>query len=397
MRTTPHLSEDPRQLLPREAYVSQDWFDREQATLFADSWTYAGSVKDWSRDGAYVTLTAGPYRLVVVRQRGGTLAAYHNICRHRGTELLEGHGVLKGTIVCPYHRWTYGLDGSLRGVPNEGECFPGLDRAALGLKPASIGIFKGLVFVHPQPDADFTAWLDGVPDMAWPYDLGDGTLEAGDEIIYDMACNWKVFFENAVDGYHLAYLHENTLGPVFPDANHWAAAGQHLVWYSTERGGFRDPLPMMVEDYLKAEGIAEADGGRSTVYGGVYMLFPTIIVTPSPYGMAVSHLVPVAADRTLLKARNWAPKGSSGRYQRAEDVPGYDPATGTVRSALWQVHPLESHDFQTEDVWVCEKMQRALASPAHEVGPLARGAGAEAPLMFFQEQVLAAMGRAKPA
>ena len=384
------LPDRPKQLLSREAYISEAWLALEREHLFNKAWTFAGAVNALAHPGDYLTLTVGTSPLIVLRTGQGELRAYHNLCRHRGTELLEGCGQLKSTIVCPYHRWTFDLEGRLRGVPNQQDCFPDIDKAELGLLPASLGVFKGLVFVHPdaEPDLSFDKWLGGLANAAWPYDVSDAKLHPGDEIVYEMQCNWKVFYENAIDGYHLAYLHENTLGSLFPDANVWVAHGQNLIWYSTEREGEKRALPTLVESMLGdlwARKIDNQDEGR---YGGVYMLFPSTIVTPSAYGVTVSQLVPVSAGVTLLKARTWAPAGSLGRYGRARDMEGYDKARGVISSAQWKKHPLESGDFQMEDVWICEKMQRSLMSPAYRVGALARGAGAEAPIEHFQRCLL---------
>jgi phenylpropionate dioxygenase-like ring-hydroxylating dioxygenase large terminal subunit len=380
------LPETPEQLLPREAYISEEWLELERKHLFSNTWAYAGVVSDLPNNGDYKTINVGTFPLVVVRNKDGELGAFHNICRHRGTELLEGTGTVKNTIVCPYHRWSFGLDGTLRGVPNQKECFPNLDKNEMGLFPASIGIFKGVVFVHPnaEPELSFDDWLATLPDVTWPHDLSSSELVAGEEVVYEMKCNWKVFYENAIDGYHLAYLHENTLGPLFPDANVWEAHGQHLVWYSTERDGARNALPELVESFMKKARVKKSLPDGDT-YGGVYTLFPTTILTPNPYGISISELVPVSAGVTLLKARNWTLKKAKGRFGNIKDAPGYDKDRGVITSDKWKDHPLETYDFQTEDVWVCEKMQRSLQSPMYEVGALAAGPGAESPIGHFQQ------------
>ena len=110
-----------QQLLPKEAYFSQRWFDEERKHLFDQSWIFACFETELSDGGDYVTLRYMDHPLFVVRDQEGSLNAYHNVCRHRGCEVLEGKGNTKTTIMCPYHRWTYQLDGELRGVPNEGE------------------------------------------------------------------------------------------------------------------------------------------------------------------------------------------------------------------------------------------------------------------------------------
>lgn len=384
------MSDAPRQLLPREAYISQEWFDLEQTHLFGASWIFAGVVKDVANAGDYLTVQAGPSSLAVVRGADGEVRAFQNICAHRGTELLEGKGNAGKTLVCPYHRWAFNLDGGLRGVPDQSECFPDLKKEENGLQNASIGIYKGLIFVHPEadPDESFDEWLSTLPDVSWPHDLSDDGLVEQYEITYEMKCNWKVFYENAIDGYHLAYLHENTLGKLYPNANVWVEHGRHLVWYSTERDGERSAVPELIENLTKGAGLTKIRGAEDDrAYGGVYTLFPVTLMTPNPHGFSISQLIPVTPDITHLKVRGWGPKGSYYRTNPTS-LPGYDKETGLIKSELWTKHALETYDFQTEDVWVCEKMQRAMKSPYYKVGALAAGGGAESPLMHFQQCLL---------
>ena len=93
--------------LPREAYIKQNWQDREYETVFARSWVFAGLESDLQKTGDYLTLMVGAFPLTVLKMKDGSLSAYHNICRHRGTTLLEGQGNTGSSVVCPYHRWTY--------------------------------------------------------------------------------------------------------------------------------------------------------------------------------------------------------------------------------------------------------------------------------------------------
>lgn len=386
---TNSIPEFPTQKLPREAYVSQDWFEREKRELFAKTWTFAGVVMDYPEAGDFKTIQAGNHSLIVLRDSEGEFRAFHNICRHRGTELLEGCGNAGKTIVCPYHNWVYNLDGRLRGLPAQRECFPDMDKKSISLFKAAIGVYRNLVFVHPQaePEVPFDQWVNTLDSVPWPHDLSSSDLEENpDDIVYEMKCNWKVFFENAVDGYHLAYLHKDTLGGPTHDKNIWEPFGQHLVWWSTEREGVKHRIPEFVEKSAKGTNVVK--GADEPGYGGVYLLFPTTILTPNPWGFSISNLIPVDANTTLFHVRNWAPKGWLSYTYRLKDIPGYDKESGRVKSSNWKKHPLEYGDFQTEDVWVCEKMQRALQSPMHEVGYMAKGSGGEAGIAYFQQQVL---------
>ena len=394
MKATLQIPENPKQRLPREAYIGDDWFNREQKELFSNAWVFAGVVTDFAEAGDFRTINVGVHSLIVIRDGEGEFQGFHNICRHRGTELLEGCGNSGKTIMCPYHNWVYNLDGRLRGIPAQAECFPNMDKKSISLHRATIGIHQNLVFVHPQaqPEEPFEDWLGGLQDVPWPHNLASPDLEESpDDVVYELNCNWKVFFENAIDGYHLAYLHKETLGGPLHDKNIWEAKGKHLVWWSTEREGVKHRIPKFVEEGAKGWGMKTVKGAEEPGYGGVYMLFPTTLITPNPWGITVSTMEPVDANTTLLRVRNWAPKGLMSYTYRAKDIPGYDEISGRIKSSHWTKHPLETGDFQTEDVWVCEKMQRALQSPMHQVEMMAKGSGGEAALDFFQQCVLECM------
>ncbi|MEM9277935.1 MAG: aromatic ring-hydroxylating dioxygenase subunit alpha [Pseudomonadota bacterium] len=388
------FSDEPRQLLKREAYLSQDWLSLEHERLFSKTWSFACMAFDLKEPGDFVTCRIGNHPIAILRDGEGNLRAFHNICRHRGTEVLEGKGNAGKTIVCPYHRWTYMLDGRLRGLPNA-DHFKTLDKPNLGLKPAAIGVFKEMVFANPSPDPElsFEDWLAPLQRAEWPHEITANSLSAGEEFVYRIKCNWKVFYENAIDGYHLAYLHENTLGGPLPDKNVWDIHGLNLVWYSTERDDIRNRVPKFVEDQVSQMGGAnEVPGAESPGYGGVYMLFPTTIVTPSKWSLTISSLEPVSAGETIMRARTWVPKSWFDMEGTPKSAPGFDKQSGEITSNNWTKHPLETGDFQTEDIWVCEKMQRSLNSPQYEVGPLAGGSGSESAIEVFQRQVLDFVG-----
>lgn len=386
----PAMPEAPRQRLPREAYLSDSWLACEHEHLFGRQWALAGVEADLPNPGDYVTLNVGNYPLMALRDGEGRLRAFHNLCRHRGTELLEGNGNLDAkNIVCPYHRWTYELDGTLKAVPLKKQCFADLDLGSTRLFEAAVASYKGLVFVHPDADAQFGSWRASLDEAVWPHEFED--MSAGIDVTYEMHCNWKVFFENAIDGYHLAHLHDQTLGGPRADLNVWDTRGSHLVWYSLETGE-RTCTPEAVKS-ARWDGklIKNAERGD---YGGVYMLFPNTIITASPTSLSVSTLVPSGAEVCLLRVRTWHGESVAfdwllGEHGGIENYPGYDPNTGYMKLECLEQHALETGDFHWEDVWICEKMQRSLRSPKFEIGALAAGAGAESPLEFFQSQVLA--------
>ena len=300
------ISDAPVQRLPREAYTCPRWFARERRDLFGRSWACAGIADDLPEPGDYATVLAGNYPLFVLRDDRGGLRAFHNLCRHRGTELVEGSGRLDGArIVCPYHRWTYGLDGGLRAVSMRARCFPGLEVGDYALLPAALGEFKGLLFAHPDPDADFGDWRSDLERVAWPHRFD--RMRAAAETTYEIRCNWKVFFENAIDGYHLAYLHDRTLGGPPAHRNLWEAHGRHLVWYSTETGR-KTCMPEALAESMADWGERVIDEARSGEYGGVFMLFPGTIVTAGPTQLSVSRLIGGGAGRQPPLGAHLAPR-----------------------------------------------------------------------------------------
>lgn len=390
----------PSQLLPKDSYYDSAWFDRERHELFNQSWFYACTEAMIPNPGDYQTCNVLGHSLFVVRDSGGNLRAFHNLCRHRGCEVLEGAGNTGRSIRCPYHRWTYGLEGDLRTVANERECFEALPRDGLGLLPASIGAFRGLVFVNPSPSPkdDFAAWTANLDDHGWPHRFDDGTLEYVGETVFEMHCNWKVFYENAIDGYHLGYLHDQTLGRLYPSRNLWELVGRNHVWYSTEREGPPQATPMLIAENFKGADVPVIEGQtEEALYPGVVMLFPLTTLAPNPYGFSVSTLEPVHSELTNLRAHTWLPPRSTRRRNRASN--GGEPkdrkrsnyilgSQEPVRLSDMESHPLESGNFHFEDMWIVEKLQRNLHSPRFKVGAMARGPGAETPLVEFQRQVL---------
>ena len=173
-----------------------------------------------------------------------------------------------------------------------------------------------------------------------------------------------------------------------PELNEWIMHGDHMVWYSTERDGIRNRIPKFVEEQAAQSSLATIPGAESPGYGGVYMLYPLTIITPSPWSLTISSMEPVDTDTTILRATTFVANSWFRYSENPSEAEGYDKSSGLIESRNWKKHPLETGDFQTEDIWVCEKMQRSLMSLEYEVGPLSKGSGAESMLEVFQEMVM---------
>ncbi len=146
--------------LPADAYTTDEWYRREQEQLFGSVWQFGGFVEDVAEAGDFVTVQAGPHPLFVVRNPDGSLRAFHNICRHRGTQLLRTIGKSKKSIICPYHHWTYSLDGDLKNIPSRKEEFAETDMSQLCLHKASVETWMGMLsFILKQTHLRFRSGL----------------------------------------------------------------------------------------------------------------------------------------------------------------------------------------------------------------------------------------------
>lgn len=198
---------------PGRYYYDPALFAREQERIFSKMWVYIGRADALAEPGAYQVVTVGQESVIVVRDKDGTLHAFLNVCRHRGSRLCtQANGQLKGSIQCRYHAWTYGLDGRLLGAPNvmKHELF---DQSLYGLWPVALHIWEGLIFLNlsddPQP---FTEQLDdpkvrSFGDVA-PYERYQiGRLKLGASMSYDVRANWKLIIENTLECYHCGTMH----------------------------------------------------------------------------------------------------------------------------------------------------------------------------------------------
>lgn len=189
--------------LPQEYYITPEWYERDLEVVFRSRWLFAGHASSIPDEGDYFLFELGPDSYVVVRQADGTIRALANVCRHRGSRICtEASGKGKKRLTCPYHAWSYGLDGSLRTAPR---MQADLDKSQHGLKRAWVDEWYGMVFVcladeRPEPLA---SRFEGV-DLG-PWGLG-ATKVAADET-FDVAADWKLVSENFIECYHCAVAH----------------------------------------------------------------------------------------------------------------------------------------------------------------------------------------------
>ncbi|MGI8948026.1 MAG: aromatic ring-hydroxylating oxygenase subunit alpha [Ornithinimicrobium sp.] len=193
----------PGYSLPQRDYVDQDIFDLDMERVFARSWLLLGSTAELPQPGAVLTWSVGRDSVVVTRDQDGSLQAHHNVCRHRGSRLRPDGCGSERVLVCPYHQWTYGLDGSLRGAPHMGS---DLSRDQLGLRPVHLRELAGLLFVCFDQEAPaFDHARAAIGPQLGPHRL-DRTKVAA-RLHYDVRANWKMLVENNRECYHCRANH----------------------------------------------------------------------------------------------------------------------------------------------------------------------------------------------
>ncbi|HET9407565.1 MAG TPA: aromatic ring-hydroxylating dioxygenase subunit alpha [Candidatus Sulfotelmatobacter sp.] len=204
---------DDRASLAEASTISAPWYvdpriaELERMNVFSKTWQLFAHVSQLEKPGQYVSMRVADEPLVVVRGNDGELRGFYNVCRHHAAAVVTQPCGQASILRCPYHGWSYGLDGSLKGMP-EFEGVKNFDRAENGLVPVRVETWECFVFVNLDPEAEpLHEFLGGLVKRVAP--LGIGKLKFFDRKTYDIHCNWKVFIDNYLDGgYHVPHLHK---------------------------------------------------------------------------------------------------------------------------------------------------------------------------------------------
>lgn len=353
-------------VLPIEAYTSPEWYNKEMELIFGKVWQFAGLIEDVDNPGDYITIQAGNDNILVVRGRDQRLRAFHNICRHRGTQLLRAVGKKQTAIVCPYHSWTYSLTGELVSVPDKEAQFPDLDMKQFCLHQAAVDIWRGMIFVHPNPNAEPLAdYMKGVQEYLSPHHYPEKLVEAKsfrqDHII---EANWKIVAENYMDVYHLKQLHMNTLYMYDHDKASFRYVGPHYLFVEP----VVDKYYRETQRYMPLKNIKGVDS--TDVY--VPLFFPNIGIAESPTTWSIFHIQPLAPDKCKVTTRTKIEPMSVGDQLR--NAGKYLRFFGMIgkRKKNANGDPMDSGDFMLEDIYACEQQQKSLKSKRFAVGPTAK-------------------------
>ncbi|MCG8457554.1 MAG: aromatic ring-hydroxylating dioxygenase subunit alpha [Holophagales bacterium] len=356
-------------ILPIEAYTSQEWFDREQRAIFSNTWRFAGLAEDLTEPGQYLTVQAGLNNIFLVMGRDRRLRAFHNICRHRGTQLLRATGKTQKAITCPYHDWTYDLEGALIAVPEKEREFPDLDPACTGLLKASVDRWRGMLFVHPDPEAgSIMEWFGELEPYLGPH-RPDELVEVEEGYsVHEIQANWKIVVENFIDAYHLAHLHSGTLAMYDHSKIQSGFVGPHFAFY--------EPLaPCYAEELEKKSALPLIDHvPREKVGAYVPLLFPCLGLAETESTWSTFHIVPLSPVSCRVESRTKVADVSSWEFQKQSwRSAGF--WSRQIRAKVdgdAEIDPMASADFVQEDIYACEQQQKSLRSPYFAVGATAR-------------------------
>ena len=324
--------------IPSEWYTDPRVLALERQTVFSRTWQIAGRVDQLRQRGQYVTCeTPAGEPIVVVRGDDGVLRGFFNVCRHHAAAVVSLPEGSAKHLRCPYHGWTYGLDGSLKGTPDfTGVC--NFDRAANGLAPVDTGEWEHWVFVRLTPDGpSLEQFLGGdltnrVPSRAV---AGFHWMERR---VYTVDCNWKVFVDNYLDGgYHVPHLHKG-LDSVLDYGGYTIENGARFCLQSSP----------MVADGADARTGSVRSGDRA-----LYLwLYPNFMINCYAEAMDTNLVIPRGADRTDVVFDFFFADVSDGARQR------------NLESIA------VSEQIQDEDVGICASVQRGLMSRAYTAGRL---------------------------
>lgn len=218
--------------LPAAAYTSQEFFDLEMKTVFANGWTFVGFAHEVAGPGDIMPSRAGAAPIILVRDLKGNLQAFHNICRHRGCELVVEPAKKKKAIVCPYHAWSYSLDGGLRRASNFGgdqiHTAEGFDPGDHGLLPVRTAVWHDWIFVNLDGHAqDFDSFIEPIAKQVAHVNLDEMVPIISMDSGYVNA-NWKFVCENYIEPYHVPIAHPETAAGQ-PLKDHYMVEDGHMV------------------------------------------------------------------------------------------------------------------------------------------------------------------------
>ncbi|MEU6706027.1 aromatic ring-hydroxylating oxygenase subunit alpha [Streptomyces wuyuanensis] len=369
----------PGTALAARYYTDPAVAEAETRHIFARSWQLVCHESDLPGPGARLTAAVAGREVIVVRTEDGTLAGHLNVCRHRGTRLVTRPEPSGKAIRCPYHGWTYKLDGRLVGAP-EARQIPCLDKPRLGLFPVRVESFLGFVFANLDPDATPLAeQCAGLAEAVGHY-AGDDLVPVGGSRIHDLAsaevqhANWKVAVDNYLEGYHVPVAHPGLMRLLDYQRYSCEIEEAYALFASPLRDKPSSNWAERLYQRLAAPmpGLTEADR-RVWRYAVIY---PNTLIDFYPDHVLAWTAIPTAVDRVAVPGAFYTRRGTGLRTRIARRL---NIHIGWITN--------------DEDAELVARVQKGLTTPGFEPGPLSRR---EAAVGWFAGRVRAGLDDAAP-
>lgn len=362
---------DALNTLPSEYYTTDAILQAEIEHIFRKRWVCVGRAAEIANPGDYFLREIGGDNLIILRDRSGSVQALHNVCRHRGTRLCaEASGQLRETIQCPYHAWTYALDGRLLGAPNM-SAVADFDKAEHGLYRAQAGVWEGFIFVNLDSAGESLA--AALAPIAGKFEMWNlPNLRRAQRIEYDAHANWKLLAENYSECYHCPLVHPalEKLSPHDSGSND-LIAGPFLGGSMDLNEGHSSLTSSGGTKRLPLGRVCGADLQRVHYYS----LFPNLLVSLHPDYVMFHTLWPQSPERTLITCE-WL------FDPQAMAQPGFDAADA-----------VEFWDMTNRQDWhICGETQIGMRSRMYRPGKLQ--SDQELLPAAFDAEVLKALGHA---
>ena len=346
--------------IPASWYIDPRVAELERLNVFSKTWQLVARTGQLQNPGDFVTTRVAEEPIVVVRGSDGTLRAFYNVCRHHAAAVVTQSCGQASILQCPYHGWKYGLDGSLKGMP-EFEGVADFNRADHGLVPIRVDTWECFVFVNLDAETiPLRDFLGGLVNRVAPLDIGN--LHYFDRRTYDINCNWKVYVDNYLDGgYHVPHLHKG-LSSVL-DYKQYTIENEDRYCLQSS--------PMVTSNEDAATG-ATRKGDRARYF----WLYPNLMINCYEGYMDTNYVIPVDADHCrVIFDFYFSDVSESKRAYNTESV--------NVGNRV-----------QDEDLGICEDVQRGLKSRAYGAGRLSvrREAGEQ----LFHQLLAADLKAQKP-
>ena len=335
--------------LPAWTYSDPAFFALEKERVFAPAWQIVCHESDVPSTGDWHTLDYIGESVIVVRGTNRTLRAFANVCRHRGSRLVDGASGCARKLVCPYHAWTYDLDGSLRGVPDAAS-YLGLDRARHGLAPVSLEVWRGFVFVRLVDRGPSVAELMAPYEaMIAPYRFEELTA-LGRVTLRPRAVNWKNIGDNYSDGLHIAVAHPG-LTRLF-GKSYGVEAEEHIdrMWGEMQDRPSANWSERAYQRLLPEVPHLPAESQRTWLY---FKLWPNIAFDLYPDQIDFMQWLPISPTESLIREISYAILDER-REMRA------------ARYLNWRIN----RRVNAEDTALIARVQQGMASRSFTSGPL---------------------------